>query len=310
MITTVTLNATIDKTCFLGSFQVGEVNRVPVMHTFPGGKGINAARVIHALGCPVLATGFTAGFNGAYIENELARQGILHDFVKVDGESRVSLNIIDRFNGTTTEILEQGPTIETDDVLAMKDKIRSLSSYSSVMTICGSIPGGTSPSLYAEFVEIAQAEGAKVILDASGEALLEGIKAKPFCIKPNEQEVAALMGRKARDEDELYPLIRQLNRDGIECVVVTLGDRGAIAGWGGSLYRLRTPSVGAVNTVGCGDSFVGGLAVGLYKKEPLEEILRLAAASGTADALTEEAGHVLLDDVKRILWQVDVEAIG
>lgn len=309
MITTVTLNTTVDKTCFLGSLEVGRVNRVPVMHTFPGGKGINAARVAHQLSCPVLATGFVAGFNGSYIEAELSRQGILHDFVRVEGESRVSLNIIDRFSGNTTEILEKGPFVHSDDILAMKDKIRQLAAESTIMAISGSLPEGCPASLYADFIDISRQEGALTVLDASGEALLQGIEAIPYCIKPNEQELAAVLGRPPADDGEIAGAIRALQDKGISIVAVSLGSRGAMVGLEGRLFRVRTPAIQAVNVVGCGDSFVGGLCTALYKKEAPEDVIRLAASAGTADALTEEAGNIQLNDVKSLLGQIVIEAI-
>jgi tagatose 6-phosphate kinase len=309
MITTVTLNTTVDKTCFLGGLEIGRVNRVPVMHTFPGGKGINAARVAHQLGCPVLVTGFVAGFNGSYMEAELSRQGILHDFVRVKGESRVSLNIIDRYNGTTTEILEQGPSVICDDILAIKDKLRQLASESTVMAFCGSLPAGSPVHLYADFIDIARQEGALTVLDASGEALLHGIEAIPYCIKPNEHEIAAVIGRPAENDGEIMEAIRKLQHKGISIVAVSLGSRGAIIGINGELFSVKAPELSPVNVVGCGDSFVGGLCTALYKKESPDACIRLATASGSADALTEEAGNIHLNDVKFLLGQVEIEPI-
>jgi tagatose 6-phosphate kinase len=309
MITTVTLNATMDKTCFLGDLQIGRVNRVPVMHCYPGGKGINAARVAHHLGCPVLTTGFVAGFNGSYIETELSKQGLLHDFVRVNGESRVSLNIIDRFNGKTTEILEHGPTIASDDVLAIKDKVRQVATYSSVIAICGSIPEGAPANLYADFIEIANQEGALTILDASGEALLAGIEARPTCVKPNEQELAAILGKMPEHDEEIYDAVRMLAGKGIACVAVSLGERGAVVGMNNEIFRINAPSVRPVNVVGSGDSFVGALCAGFYKKESLEECIRLAVASGTANVLTEEAGNIRMNDVKALLSQIEIEMV-
>lgn len=309
MITTITLNATMDKTCFLGDLQIGRVNRVPVMHCYPGGKGINAARVAHHLGCPVLTTGFVAGFNGSYIETELSKQGLLHDFVRVKGESRVSLNIIDRFNGKTTEILEHGPLVASDDILAMKDKLRQVASFSTVIAICGSIPEGAPANLYADFIEIAHQEGAVTILDASGDALLAGIEAKPMCVKPNEYELEAILGRPAESDDDFYQAAQILMDKGIECAAVSLGERGAVVGLEGKLYKVKAPAVTPVNVVGSGDSFVGALCAGIYKRDPMEECIRLAVASGTANALTEEAGNIRMNDVKALLGQVEITLI-
>lgn len=309
MITTVTLNATVDKTCFLGGLEIGRVNRVSDVWTLPGGKGVNAARVAHQLGCPVLATGFAAGYNGSFIESELSKQGILHDFVHIEGESRLSLNMIDRKSGFATEILEKGPSVEANDILAMKDKLRQLASESSIVAICGSLPEGAPVNLYADFIEITRQEGAMAVLDASGPALLAGIEAKPYCIKPNEQEVAAIIGRAPINDNEIAGAIRVLMLKGIACVAVTLGRRGAIVGFGGKVYRVAAPALEPVNVMGCGDSFVGALCAGLYHREEPEEYIRQAIAAGSADALSIEAGSIDLNDVKALLGQIELEPI-
>lgn len=310
MITTVTLNATMDKTCFVGDLQIGMVNRVPDMRCFPGGKGINAARVAHDLGCPVLTTGFVAGFNGSYIETELSRRGLLHDFVRIEGESRVSLNIIDRFTGKTTEILESGPRIEADDVLTIRDKVRSSVASSSVLAICGSMPEGTPVNLYADFIEMAHQEGIISILDASGEALLAGIEARPTCVKPNEKELAAILGRDPERDEDVVEAVQVLVDKGISCVAATLGNRGAVVGMEGRLFRVNVPSLQAVNVVGCGDAFVGAMCAGFYRRAPMEDIIRMAAAAGAANALTEEAGRVNLNDMRALLGDIRIEPIS
>lgn len=306
MITTITLNAAIDKTYYLPSFQPGKVSRVATVHAFPGGKGLNVARVAHLLGEPVLASGFVGGHNGEFIRQELDKQGIRHDFVTVEGESRLCLNIIDETSRTSTELLEPGPVITDDHIEAMKRKVRQLAAASSIVAFSGSIPKGAPAAIYAELAAIAKAEGARVFLDTSGDPLLEGIKAQPYLIKPNEEEVAKLIGRPPERESDLYDSVRRLMEQGIECVVVSLGAAGSLAGIRGELYRVTAPSLDAVNTVGCGDAFVAGMAVAVSRGKNAEEALRLATAAGSANALTEQAGNVRLHDVQRFLHEVAI----
>jgi tagatose 6-phosphate kinase len=89
MITTVTLNASVDKRYAIRGFAAGGVFRSANASSTPGGKGLNVARVIHALGRRVTATGFAGGANGAWIEERLDALGLAHAFVPVDGESRL-----------------------------------------------------------------------------------------------------------------------------------------------------------------------------------------------------------------------------
>lgn len=306
MITTVTLNAAIDKTYYLPRFELSKVSRVQKMYALPGGKGINVARVLNQLGENTLVTGYVAGKNGEFIENELDKQGISHDFVKVDGESRLCLNIIDESNNSSTELLEQGPVIDVQKVEEMRQRIRQLSQRSKIVVFSGSIPLGVPTNMYKDLIAIAKSEGAKVFLDTSGDALLAGIQAKPFLIKPNEDEVQKILGRKLEKKEDLYESMIEWMNQGISSVVVSLGVEGSIAGFQGELYRVKTPTIQAVNTVGCGDSFVAGMAAAMVKGENILDSLRLATAAGAANALTQEAGNLRLEDLQRLLQQVEI----
>lgn len=308
MITTVTLNAAIDKTYYVDDFRLGQVSRAAKMFSFPGGKGVNVARVAHLLDGPVTATGFVGGHNGRFIEEQLTRQGIPNDFVAVEGESRLCLNIVDAA-GQSTELLEPGPDINAAHAEAMKRKLRSLAERSRIVTLSGSLPKGLPASYYAELVAVVHEAGALAFLDASGDALVQGLAAKPFLIKPNEQEVEKLLGKKLERESDLYGSIHQLMRDGIRCMVVSLGAEGSVAGCDGQLYRIRAPRIEAVNTVGCGDSFVAGMAVAVHRGDSIVQALKLATASGTANALMPEAGNVRTEDVSRFLTEVSIESI-
>ncbi|MCC2683122.1 MAG: tagatose-6-phosphate kinase [Paenibacillaceae bacterium] len=309
MLTTVTLNAAIDKTYFFNSFTLGTVSRTQTMRVNPGGKGLNVARVAGQLGRSVLATGFVGGYNGRFIMDELDRQGIAHDFVQVEGESRLCLNMIDLSNRSSTEVLEPGPEITSDQVEEMKRKIRQLAAKSAIVALSGSVPRGAPTSIYAELIAIAKAEGARVFLDASGDALMAGITAIPEMIKPNEDEVERIIGKKLEREEDLIDSVRELMERGIKRVIVTLGAAGSLAGVDGRLYRIRAPKLDAVNTVGCGDSFVAGMASAVLQGMNVEDSLRLATAAGSANALTEEAGNVRLEDVDALFKQTVIECL-
>lgn len=300
MITTVTLNAAIDKTYMLPTFQTGQVFRATSAHASPGGKGLNVARVAHLLSQPVIATGFVGGNNGEFICQELDRQGIAHRFVKVNEESRLCLNIIEQSSGTSTELLEPGPTITAEQLEAMKNKVSELAGNSRIMAFSGSIPQGVPTTFYADLITIAKSKGAKVLLDTSGEALVEGIKAVPHLIKPNEVEVEKIIGKKLEHEGDLYESINSLMEQGIETVAVSLGAQGSLVGHQGRLYRVTAPQLDVVNTVGCGDAYVAGMAIAMLEARSIIESLRLATATGSANALNEQPGFVRPEDVERL----------
>ncbi|WP_274651140.1 1-phosphofructokinase [Paenibacillus humicola] len=310
MITTVTLNAAIDKTYYLPRFPIGQVTRVSNMSVDAGGKGLNVARVIKQLGFPVMAAGFVGGYNGQYIENTLKQSGIPHDFVHVDGESRICLNIIDESAATSSELLEPGPSITEEQIGELKRKLAGLAARSRVVCFSGSLPAGVPLDIYADLIRIAKAEGAFVFLDTSGEALRCGLEAGPCLIKPNEEEAIALLGKAGGGEEDYFRALEDFCGNRISRTVVSLGGSGALALWEGSRYRIRIPAVPVVNTVGSGDAFLAGMAAALADGRGPEDCLRLAAAAGTANALQRRTGWVEPADVDNLLGLVTVESAG
>ncbi|MBP1993390.1 1-phosphofructokinase [Paenibacillus eucommiae] len=306
MITTVTLNAAIDKTYVLSDFQLGKVSRIGQIHAVAGGKGINAARVLHQLGIRTLATGFVGGSNGDFILKNLDQQQISHDFVKVDDESRICLNIMNASNGESTELLEKGPLITEQQLAEFRQKIVLLGQQSRIVIFSGSIPAGLSTSVYAELIEALRKTNAAVFLDTSGDGLIHGLKAAPFFMKPNEDEIAQLTGKRPENETELVQSLHQLADSGIECASVSLGASGSMTVYKGTIYRVRVPSIEALNPVGSGDAYVAGMAAGIYQELPIEDCLRLAAACGTANALSAHAGFVKREDVDAFLKQIEI----
>lgn len=306
MIVTVTLNAAIDKTYYVSGFAAGAVQRVRRQIAEPGGKGNNVAKIVRLLGGEAVATGFAAGGAGAFIEERLAARGIRTGFVRIPGESRTCLNIVDETSGASTELLEEGPTVGDAELAEIKEAVGRLGAQASVVVLSGSLPAGAPAELYAELIGTARSAGARVYLDASGEALALGIGAKPDLIKPNEEELARLSGRRRLEADHYAEAARKLHGQGIRQVCATLGRQGAVACMDGTLYRVIAPSVSAVSAVGCGDAFVAGMAYADELGLPAADRLRMAAAAGAAAAMTDRAGELDPAVYDRLLDRVEV----
>ncbi|GAB6989117.1 1-phosphofructokinase [Paenibacillus pini] len=307
MITTVTLNAAIDKTYYLTSLPKGHVSRMDRLHAAPGGKGINVAKVVSQLGMAVTATGFVGGMNGEWIKQQLSAMGVSHDFVVVEGESRLCLNMLDAEDQSSTEILEPGPSVEAESLELMKLKIMELAAKSEVVCFSGSLPVGVPKDYYVSLIEIAKQAGAYVILDTSGEALRLGLEAKPNMIKPNEEEVAALLGIEVQDESALRAAMLKLEQKyEMDRLIVSLGGAGSLTLYQGRFYRATCPPVQVINTVGCGDSFVAGTALAIAQQLEVQECLRISASAGTANAMTEQAGSINIDAYEQLRQEVKV----
>ena len=309
MITTFTLNAAIDKTYYISDFQTNQVNRVERVLVEPGGKGINVSKVLHELKVPVITSGVVAGFNGQLICSLLEKQGLHHQFVQIDGESRLCLNIICKEKRIQTEILEPGPTIHSDEWPHIQRKVAELSEKSKYVTFSGSLPRGLDKASYYDLILLAKQSGAHVVVDTSGEGLKKGIEAKPTVIKPNKEEFEQLVGRKLLTESEIIRALQECKQLEIPMIIVTLGAMGALALIEETIYKVKSPAIEAVNPVGSGDAFTAGLTAGLEQGLNIEETLRWGAAAGAANAMEEQAGHINLSLFMSLKDKVHIEVV-
>ena len=178
-----------------------------------------------------------------------------------------------------------------------------------IIVASGSVPRGVPADFYARLIQEARAAAKPFLLDTSGELLRQGIAARPFFIKPNRDEIEALTGRRITTEAETAAEVRRFLEQGISLAVVSLGAQGSIAGYEGRLYRVTVPKIEAVNPVGSGDSYVAGIAAGLARGLAVEDVLKLAAACGTANAMEPESGFVRRAVVEELLGRIQVERL-
>ena len=309
MILTVTLNAAIDKRYVVDDFKAGEVNRVRECSYVPGGKGLNVSKPASIYGAEVVATGFVGGHAGNYIEDALKPFGIKSAFYHIDAESRSCINIWDEVNHVQTEFLEPGFTLTEKDFRGFEEKFRELVKDADVVAMSGSVPKGLDGTAYQKLIKIVKEAGKPVILDTSGKLLEMGIKATPTLIKPNIDEIRMLTGKHCDDINDIIEAAKSIHADGVEIVAVSLGADGSLAVGEEGIFRAIVPKIDAVNTVGCGDSMIAGFALGLSEGLSLPETLRRASAISAAAAMREETGFFIMEDMKKLLPQIEIKKL-
>ena len=309
MITTIVLNPAVDKIYFVDNFQAGGLFRVKETIRSAGGKGINVSRVIRALGGEVLSIGFKGGHTGEWLVRQLKNLGVLTEFIEVEGESRTNNNIIDPISGAETEVLETGPLITREDLKKFFSVYDGALKKAKVIVCSGGLPAGVENDIYKTLIIKAKEYNTKVILDSSGEVLRQGIEAKPYMIKPNLRELGSLVNRDLKEISDVLEACRCIQREGVEIVLASLGEKGAILVSKESVFRVYVPHIEVANTIGCGDSMVAGFAAGLSKGLELEESLRLGSACGVNNAQFAEIGVVKMDEVNILIKEVRIEKI-
>ncbi|MCI1985078.1 MAG: hexose kinase [Lactobacillus sp.] len=295
MILTVTMNPSIDMAYPLEHLAIDTVNRAQSVSKTAGGKGLNVSRVIHQMSHAVEATGVLGGNFGRFIEERLDDDQIKHHFSHIQQESRNSIAIL-HDHGAQTEILESGPTLTSADAQQFLANFQKLLRQSDLVTISGSLPRGLASDFYARMVTLAAQENVDVLLDASGDALRAGIEGpdKPLLIKPNEDELAALLNRPV-DKTNLATLKQALEAElftGIEWIVVSLGAAGAFVKHGDKFYQAQIPKINVVNPVGSGDSTLAGLAMALDRLEDDTTVISTGMTTGMLNTMEAQTGFV------------------
>ena len=307
MILTVTLNPSIDKLYLMDSIRPETVMRVREVHNTAGGKGLNVSRTAAGLGEPVTAIGFTGGFNGQYLESLLARQHIRCAFTRVAGETRSCINCWDLSDNRSTEYLEPGEPVTGDDLRRFEDDfVRELPGADAV-TISGSMPAGVPDDFYCRLIRRCRDAGIPVLADTSGSHLVAAVKEKPDLIKPNEDEIVQLTGRRFSDRKEAAVALKKLHEGGIPFAVLSMGADGALLACDEGIIHGKPPKIVPRNTVGCGDSMLAGFAVGFARHLLVQETFRMALAVSAASALSLLTGDFDPKEYERLYPEVSLE---
>ncbi len=289
-------NPAIDRYYCLDELRIGQVHRVTSVRTMAGGKANNLARVYQLLGGRAVTTGIAAGETGRHILELLAAEGIGHDYVLAEGESRQTVTLVaDR---KTTVLLEPGPLVSEAAVADLADKVEALAPVVPAVAITGSLPPGAPTETVARLIAAARrTSDALVVIDTSGEALRLAAQAGPHVIKVNRDEYELAFGRPTDQLRSLEAHFQTLNAYGVETICLTDGPRGALVHTGTESFTVRTRATDPISTAGAGDAFLAGLLLAFQRGESLPNAAKFAAATGAAALRQVAAGFVEPEDI-------------
>ncbi|MFJ2651716.1 1-phosphofructokinase family hexose kinase [Streptomyces sp. NPDC087420] len=309
MILTVTLNTALDITYRTPRLVPHATHRVSEVTERPGGKGLNVARVLAALGHETVVTGFAGGRTGdvlrellpvapdprgrafsppadAPVDAPAAFSPPVDALVPIAGATRRTIAVVDETTGDTTQLNEPGPVVSPAEWAAFLARYEELLGGADAVALCGSLPPGIHVGAYADLVRAARGAGVPVLLDTSGEPLRRGIAARPDLVKPNADELARLTGSR-----EPLRATRDARRRGAHAVVASLGPDGVLAATPDGVWRAGPPAPAKGNPTGAGDSAVAGLLSALVEHLPWPARLARAVALSTATVLSPVAGE-------------------
>lgn len=301
MIYTVTVNPSIDYIVQLNELTLGEVNRMDYDNKLPGGKGINVSRILKELGLDNTAWGFLGGFTGEFVKEALEKTGLKTNFTPIKADTRINVKIKAQ---AETEINGRGPELTKEEIAAFTAQFDKLTA-DDVVIFAGSLVPSLSDDFYFDLIKVIRQKGAQFVIDTTGESLLKTLPENPLVVKPNNHELAELFGVKLNSIDDIVKYGKKLLEMGAQHVLISMAGDGGLMITKDKVYRSYTPKGTVINSVGAGDSMIGGFT-GTYAKtkDPLEAF-RYGLACGSATAFSEDLADA--DKINEILPMIEIE---
>ena len=308
-VVTITLNAAYDLVGRLTRIQLGEVNTVETLGLFPAGKGINVAKVLKDLGVDIAVGGFLGEDNSADFEQMFNKHGLEDKSHRVDGKTRINVKITET-EADVTDLNFLGYQISPQVWQQfVTDSLAYCLNYD-IVAVCGSLPRGVSPELFADWLHQLHQAGVKVVLDSSNAALTAGLKVKPWLVKPNHRELETWVGHPLNRLEEIIIAAQQLKAEGIENVIISMGAKGSLWINNEGVLKAEPPKCeNVVSTVGAGDSMVAGLIYGIDKGLSKAETLAFATAVSAFSVSQSNVGVSDLSLLDPILEKVQITMI-
>ncbi len=228
------------------------------------------------LGHRLTVSGFLGEDNQPPFTAMFQRRGFADAFVRVPGETRSNIKLAER-GGRVSDLNGPGPEADERAQAALLERLDRLAGEHELAVVAGSLPRGVEPEWLGELLRRLRRLGLKVAFDSSGAALREGVKAAPWMIKPNVEELADLCSAPMDDLAAQRQAAERLRQDGVGQVVISRAPRGQLVRRRGCLAGAAAGGEVA-STVGAGDSLLAGMLHGLASGWPAERVLRQATA--------------------------------
>lgn len=316
---TITLNPAIDQTIPLAELIPGEVHRATGYTSTAGGKGVGVSIILAALGVQTTATGWIGSNNDSLFVQAFQRAGIKDAMVRLPGNTRTNIKLVDDKAGESTDInlpgLELDPAERAKAEQVLAERVEAIVQEGDWAELGGSLPPGYGVEAWLKLARLLVDKGVHVVIDVAGSALGQILKrwktdvsatVGPVMIKPNRSELAELVGHPLKDMDEVIEAAEKLRADGVQRVVVSLGGEGALIIGPEGRWLATPPKVHVATTVGAGDTLVAGTIAGLIRGVPFPD----AAVSGMACAAARiqqiEFGLPPLSEVEALARQIKV----
>lgn len=285
MIVCVALNPLLDKICTYKNITMDEHNSIIDQNINIGGTEIEAIRTIKLLQGEPNAIGFLGGLNGRYIKNFLDKNRIKSDFLWVNGETTLNTTYIDLTNNNTIKFHEKGIIIQEKDILRLKRNFEMSIKDSSVILLNTSLSKEFNNKVFQEMIATAKRYNIKTVLHTSGESLVEGIKAQPYSVVLERENLKELNIKEENSQKILEKVHELLVKNSIHYIALNLYDD--------ALYTISKNKICKVSIdnkynfikseIGM-SAFIGAFALCIERKYEIEKTTKISMAASSAAA--------------------------
>ncbi|KQA97617.1 1-phosphofructokinase [Vibrio metoecus] len=307
-VVTITLNPALDLTGSMNQLNVGSVSLVEQSSLHAAGKGVNVAKVLSELGADVTVTGFLGRDNQELFCQLFNQLGVRDEFIRIDGATRINVKLVEH-NGAVSDINFPGITVTQADIDAFEATLLRLAQDHDYFVLAGSLPKGISPQRCAGWISQLRSMNKKVLFDSSREALMVGLEARPWLIKPNDEELSQWCGKELSTLKECQQAASQLAQKEIENIVISMGANGVMWLNENEWLHAKPPKMQVVSTVGAGDTLVAGLCWGHMQHMEKNDLLRFATALSALAVTQVGVGISDKEQLNTLQQQIQVSAL-
>lgn len=307
-VVTITLNPALDLTGSVNQLNVGSVSLVGQSSLHAAGKGVNVANVLSELGAQVTVTGFLGRDNQELFCQLFEQLGVQDAFIRIAGATRINVKLVEQ-NGAVSDINFPGIQVTEADIEAFEATLQRLAQDHDYFVLAGSLPQGISPQRSAGWIAQLRSMNKKVLFDSSRDALLAGLDAKPWLIKPNDEELSQWCGRELTTLTDCQQASTELAQKQIENIVISMGAEGVMWLHENQWLHAKPPKMPVVSTVGAGDTLVAGLCWGHMQRMEKESLLRFATALSALAVTQVGVGLGDREQLNTLQQQIQVSAL-
>jgi tagatose 6-phosphate kinase len=303
MILCVTLNPLVDTSFFVDEIRPVYRTEVKRVTHVAGGKGTNVARALKGMGEPARAFTLLGGWTGRHHAALMEADGLETVIAWISGETRLSITIVDQ-HYEQRGYFTPPPVLTPEDISVVRATFAQAIEGASAMCICGSAPGKEGAALVPEFLQAATARGIPTLLDTYGEALRQGLPARPTIVKANRKEVSEYLGCPLDTLADRLRALDELLRRGARWAIITLGEEGALFATEEKRWSARPPQVQVINPMGSGDAMTAAVIRALLRGWPPEECFRYGMAAAVANVTSFVPCALSEQEIKAMLERI------